>query len=51
MKRQVMTFAYSSEVFGFASQIRTDLMAPMEQQVILGELQAHRTRPVTAAFW
>lgn len=41
VKRQVMTYAYSSEVFGFAAQIRKDLMLPLEQKVILGEIPEH----------
>ena len=41
VKRQVMTFAYSSETYGFADQIRKDLMQPLWVKVLLGEIQSH----------
>jgi DNA-directed RNA polymerase len=41
VKRNVMTFAYSSETFGFKQQILDDLMTPLHHKVLLGELPEH----------
>jgi DNA-directed RNA polymerase len=41
VKRCVMTFAYSSETFGFKNHIIEDLMTPLHHQVLLGELAEH----------
>ena len=40
-KRGVMTYAYSSRAFGMADQIREDLMEPLADKVLIGELSAH----------
>jgi DNA-directed RNA polymerase len=41
VKRNVMTFAYSSEQYGFAEQHRADLMAPLTLKVLEGKLPSH----------
>jgi DNA-directed RNA polymerase, mitochondrial len=41
VKRNVMTFAYSSEQFGFKQQIIDDLMKPMEDEVLGGHRTEH----------
>lgn len=41
VKRNVMTFAYSSELYGFAEQQRDDLMAPLALKVLEGKLDRH----------
>jgi len=41
VKRNVMTFAYSSEQFGFAQQQREDLMQPLALKVLEGQLVDH----------
>ena len=41
VKRNVMTWAYSSKKFGFAKQLRSDWMDEMAKQVRLGELDEH----------
>ncbi|MFC0685333.1 DNA-directed RNA polymerase, partial [Novosphingobium clariflavum] len=38
VKRNVMTFAYSSEQFGFRQQLMDDLMKPLNEAVFLGKL-------------
>jgi DNA-directed RNA polymerase, mitochondrial len=38
VKRQVMTFPYSSETYGFAQQIMADTLQPLGRKVLLGEL-------------
>jgi len=38
VKRNVMTFAYSSEQFGFRQQLMDDLMAPLNERVFTGKL-------------
>lgn len=41
VKRNVMTFPYSSEAYGFREQIMEDLMVPLSDDVIDGKLPAH----------
>ncbi len=41
VKRNVMTFAYSSEQYGFAQQQREDLMQPLALKVLEGQLVKH----------
>jgi DNA-directed RNA polymerase, mitochondrial len=41
VKRNVMTFAYSSEQFGFRQQLMDDLMRPLNDQVFLGRIEAN----------
>lgn len=41
VKRQTMTFPYSSETYGFADQIRADTMEPLAWRVAAGELAKH----------
>ena len=41
VKRNVMTFAYSSEVFGFKHQLLSDLMQPLADEVLEGKRQEH----------
>lgn len=41
VKRNVMTFGYSSEQYGFANQIMEDLMRPLQNMVINNELDKH----------
>jgi DNA-directed RNA polymerase len=38
VKRNVMTFAYSSEQFGFRQQLMDDLMRPINEDVFLGRI-------------
>lgn len=38
VKRQTMTFAYSSEVFGFRKQLWDDLVRPLHQQALAGQI-------------
>lgn len=40
-KRNTMTWAYSSRRYGFADQLRTDMMEPLAKQVRRGELKEH----------
>lgn len=40
-KRGVMTYAYSSRAFGMADQIREDLMQPLADKVLKGEMPKH----------
>lgn len=41
VKRNVMTFPYSSNQFGFRAQHMEDLMKPLGRKVLLGELDVH----------
>lgn len=41
VKRNVMTFAYSSEQFGFRQQLMDDLMRPINDDVFLGKRDAN----------
>lgn len=41
VKRNVMTFAYSSEKFGFRQQQMEDLMKPLEDDVLEGIIKEH----------
>lgn len=41
VKRNVMTFAYSSEQFGFRQQLMDDLMGPLNEKVFTGKLEAN----------
>lgn len=41
VKRSVMVFSYSSEKFGFRKQIITDLMEPLQDDVLRGRLEVH----------
>lgn len=41
VKRNVMTFPYSSEAFGFREQIMEDLMTPLNDDVVDGRLAEH----------
>jgi DNA-directed RNA polymerase len=41
VKRNVMTFAYSSEQFGFRQQLMDDLMRPLNDDVFLGRKEAN----------
>lgn len=41
VKRSVMTFAYSSEEFGFRRQLMADTMKPLADRVVAGELPCH----------
>lgn len=41
VKRSTMTYAYSSEQFGFAQQLRDDLMKPLSLEVLEGRLESH----------
>lgn len=41
VKRNVMTFAYSSEKFGFRQQLMEDLMKPLEDEVLEGIRKEH----------
>lgn len=41
IKRQVMTFLYGSEVYGFKRQLKKDLMDPLKRKVLLGQLGKH----------
>jgi len=41
VKRNVMTFAYSSEKYGFRQQLMEDLMKPLEDEVLEGIRDSH----------
>ena len=41
VKRNVMTFAYSSEQFGFRKQLLEDLMEPLRKDVLEGLIEEH----------
>tara|TARA_Y100001938_G_scaffold77608_2_gene107333 strand:+ start:5439 stop:8093 length:2655 start_codon:yes stop_codon:yes gene_type:complete len=41
VKRQTMTFGYGSVQYGFANQIRDDLMKPLADEVTAGNLLSH----------
>lgn len=41
VKRNVMTYAYSSNKFGMAEQLREDTMKPLQLKVSKGELKQH----------
>ena len=41
VKRQTMTFGYGSNLFGFAEQLKDDLMKPLSNDVMKGRLEAH----------
>lgn len=41
VKRNVMTFAYSSEQFGFRQQLMSDVMRPLNDDVFLGRIAAN----------
>ncbi|MEM6746807.1 MAG: DNA-directed RNA polymerase [Pseudomonadota bacterium] len=41
VKRSVMTFPYSSETFGFADQLKTDLMKPYTKDLLRGARTSH----------
>jgi DNA-directed RNA polymerase len=41
VKRNVMTWGYSSKKFGMAKQLMTDTMSPLKDKVVMGELEAH----------
>ena len=41
VKRQTMTFGYGSNLFGFAVQIKDDLMKPLANDVMKGRLKVH----------
>lgn len=41
VKRNVMTYGYSSQAFGMGQQIRTDYMEPLALQVLKGDLPRH----------
>jgi DNA-directed RNA polymerase len=41
VKRNVMTFCYSSETFGFREQLMEDLMRPLSEQVLRREASHH----------
>lgn len=45
VKRNVMTFGYGSEKFGFTEQLRGDLMEPLDLDVMDGKLEAHPFGP------
>lgn len=45
VKRGVMTYAYSSKKFGMACQLQTDLMKPLEQDVLEGKYSDHPFAP------
>ncbi len=40
-KRNSMTYCYSSRQYGFAEQLRTDVMNELSKQLRLGEIDAH----------
>jgi DNA-directed RNA polymerase, mitochondrial len=40
-KRNVMTYAYSSKVYGMRKQLHEDIMAPLSERVLLGQLEKH----------
>jgi len=41
VKRQTMTFGYGSNLFGFAEQLKDDLMKPLANDVMKGRLDKH----------
>lgn len=41
VKRNVMTFAYASEQYGFRQQLIDDLMKPLEDEVLSGQRKSH----------
>ncbi len=41
VKRNVMTFPYSSSTFGFREQIMSDIMLPLEDEVVDGKRPSH----------
>ena len=41
VKRNVMTYGYSSKQFGFFEQLREDVMTPLTDKVLLKELAVH----------
>ena len=41
VKRNVMTFGYSSETFGFREQLMEDLMNPLSEKVLRGQAPNH----------
>lgn len=41
VKRNVMTFAYASEQYGFRQQLIDDLMKPLEDEVLAGQRSHH----------
>lgn len=45
VKRNVMTYAYSSKKFGMASQLQVDLMAPLAREVLEGKREEHPFAP------
>ena len=54
IKRNAMTFSYSSRSYGFAEQLRTDIMKPLSRNVRLGELDEHpfgKDRGFTSRQW
>lgn len=40
-KRNTMTYAYSSPVFGMGDQLIEDIMVPLSKQVLIGALEVH----------
>lgn len=46
VKRSVMVFSYSSEVYGFRKQLLDDLMEPLQDEVLRGRLECHPFGPV-----
>ena len=52
VKRNVMTFPYSSKVFGFKDQLVKDFMKPIEDSILqTGEWQGHKTNPFAVEFF
>ena len=41
VKRNVMTFAYGSERYGFDKQLKEDFMSPLGLKVLAGDLEVH----------
>lgn len=41
VKRNVMTYSYSSKAFGMADQQRVDVMKPLQMKVLCGEIEEH----------
>ena len=55
-KRNTMTYAYSSPVFGMGDQLIEDIMVPLSKQVLVGKIQLHPFGPTSfettkAARW
>jgi len=50
VKRQVMTYGYSSEEYGFKDQLMADLMRPLTTQVLHGQIDAHPFEDYTTQF-